>query len=517
MAMTINIYPKTVNCDRYHLLKPSASITGSPIYTESGIAFNGFDQPVIVNTSIENIFDCRIATVQIDQFNNGNPIYFLITDCKPVTYNKTMVYLELDGWMNYRNENIIGLDNYLFETSKQIDYPFYELNGKSKIITKTQNIEDSNLFNVIILYHNSQNNEDVVYYLAYDKNSYGFGFYSIQTFIQLNNQGVDNNNIIGIYLSPFDINTTNMSLVYQLDPNDIVFNIYRGSYRQFIDDSNDYPKTTSYRVKDDFIQKTIITDMTGSPVWTSIKQDDGVRYFSYKIDLRYDGCSWNFSISDVPNDPVITSPNKRFAISCVDLAYFVDYYQEFQNTVKSYNNSLRQAQLDKQLIDNVGGIVSSTTSGAVGGMIGGAGGIGAVAGAVGGIANTVTSYYSTSDYNRKLETIEDKQAKVQYDTFVANSNSFFPYLTGETIPCFNKITIDIPSQNTDLFDIYTPYLKYNCRIKRLDLIDLIYSNTPVYLSGDFDFKNMNPEIAKQMNERFKHGIYFVNWTGDNVV
>lgn len=515
MVINIKIYPKTVNCDRYHLLKPNSAITGSYLYSESGITFNGFDNPVIVNTSIENIFDSRIASITISQFNDGNEIYCLIRNFKPITANKTAIYLEIDGWMNYRNDSIIGLDNYLFETSKEIDYPFYELTSKSKLITKTQNIEDSDLFNVIILYHNTQNNEDVVYYLAYDKTRYGFGFYSIQTFIQLNNNGVDTNNIIGIYLSPFDINTTNMSLIYELEPNDIVFNIYRGSYRQFIDDSNDNPKIMSYRVKDDYIQKTIITDMTGSPVWTSIKENDGAQYFSYKIDLRYDGCSWNFSMSDVPNDPVVTSPNKRFSITCVDLAYFVDYYQQFQNTVKSYNNELRQAQLDKQLIDNIGGIVSSTTSGAVGGMIGGMGALGAVSGAVGGIANTITSYYSTSDYNRKLESIEDRQSKVQYDTVIANSNSYFPFLTGETIPCFNQITIDIPSQNSGMYDIYTPYLKYNCRIKRLDLIDLVYTNTPLYLSGDFDFVNMNQEIANQLNERFKHGVYFVNWTGGN--
>lgn len=512
MAITISIYSKFVNCDRYHLLKPRSNITNAPIYQETGISFNGFDKPVIVNTSIENIFDSRIAQIQITQFNNYDPIFCLIRNMQPVTANKTLVYLEIDGWMNYRNLGIIGKDNYLFETSKEIDYPYYELNSKSKLISKIENIENSSIFNVLMLYHNSATNSDTVYYFAFYR-MYGFGFYSVKMFQALQTLNIDTNNIIGFYLSPFDVNSYFTNMVYEDNP--MTFQVYSREYNSFITTAISDPKYHTVQIIDNYLQKTVITDMTGSPVWTSIKDDNGNRLFVYRIDLRYDGCLWDCSILTGDTLRIQYSPNKRFGISCIDLGFFIDYYQEYQNIQKSANSELRKAQLEKQLIDNMGGIISSTTSGLVGGAIAGNVGLGAVSGAVGGLTNMVTSYFSTADYNAKLETIEERQAKLQYDNLITGSNSFLPFILGESEPCLNLMTIDNSSINSGMYNNSTPYLKYNCRIRSDDLFNLIYNNTPLYLSGDFDFVNTNQEIANQLNERFKHGVYFVEWVGDN--
>ena len=514
MAITISIYSHLVNCDRYHLLNPNEQISTAPIYQETGIAFNGFDQPVIVNTSIENIYHSRIGQLQFTEFNNYDPIFCLIRDFKPITANKTAIYLELDGWMNYKNRLNFGYNNYLFETTKEIDYPYFDLNTKNKIINKVENIENSDIFNVLMLYHDSLLNQDVVYYFAFYR-IYGFGFYSEQMFIAMQTLNIDTHNIIGIYLSPFDVNGWFTNKVYENSP--MTFQVYSREYNSFITYSKNNPKYKQVQITDNYLQKTVVTDMTGSLVWTSIKQDNGEKYIIYRIDLRYDGCLWDCCIKSDINTFIQYSPNKRFAISCVDLGFFIDYYQEYQNIQKSANSELRKAQLEKQLIDNIGGIVSSTTSGAVGGMIGGQGVMGAVAGTIGGIANTITSYYSTSDYNKKLEIIEDKQANIQYDSIITGSNTFFPFITGETEPCFNLMTIDSSSINSGMFNNSIPYLKYNCRIRSDDLWNLIVNNTPLFISGDFDFINVNQELANQLNERFKHGVYFVKWIGDTIV
>jgi hypothetical protein len=255
--------------------------------------------------------------------------------------------------------------------------------------------------------------------------------------------------------------------------------------------------------------------MTGGVVWSSVKDDDGIRYLNYRLDLRYDGCDWLFSVTTSAN-ALALSPNKRFAISCIELGYFLDYYQNYQNTMKQYNRDMRKAQLDKQLTENIGGIVSSTTSGAIGGAIAGATPLGAVAGAVGGITSTVASYYATSDYNKKLDVIEERQALVQYDTCLANTNTFMPFISGESEPCTNLVTIDTASQKADYYNGNTPYLRYNCRIRDGDLLQLMNSYAPLYLSGDFDFVGINTDMAKQLNERFKHGVYFVKWSGTYV-
>lgn len=507
MSMTIGIYSSGVNCDRYHLLHSLASIDQSPIYTETGLAFNGFDNPVIINTSVETVYDSRIGYVQIPGLNNGNPIYCLINSIKPITKTKCAVFMEPDAWMNYRDKSIIGTNNYIFETTREIDYPYYDMVSKEKIIQSSVDLENSTAFNILMLYHDSTLNNDYVYFFAFYK-IYGFGFYSAKFFTALQTLNIDSNDIIGIYFSPFDVSSYFTNLVYEDSP--MSFQVFNRQYGSFISAALNDPKYSTFQIVDNYAMKTMITDMTGSPVWTSIREDNGNRTLYRRIDLRYDGCIWDCSIN-TGSSQIQESPNKRFAISCISLGFFVDYYQEYQNTQKSYNSELRKAQLDKQLIDNIGSIVSSTTSGAVGGMIGGQGVLGAAAGLTGGIANTIASYYSTSDYNRKLEIIEDRQAKIQYDTLISGSNSFFGYLLGETIPRMNFITIDSYSVNSDYFNTSVPFIKYNCRIRQSDLTHLL-NQSPMYLSGDFDFINMNVEMSDQLNSRFKHGVYFVNWT-----
>ena len=152
MNMTIGIYSSGVNCDRYHLLHSAASIDQSPVYTESGLSFNGFDKPVIINTSIETVFDSRIGYVQIPDFNNGNPVYCLIDSIKPITKNKCAVYMEPDAWMNYRNKSIVGMNNYIFETTREIDYPYYDMVSKEKIIQSSVDLENSTTYNILMLY-----------------------------------------------------------------------------------------------------------------------------------------------------------------------------------------------------------------------------------------------------------------------------------------------------------------------------------------------------------------------------
>lgn len=510
MALVVSVYGEEVQCDRYHLLRPNSTVTSIPIYVETGVAFNGFDQPVILNVPMTTIYNSRIIKIQSPDILNNRRIYCLVTQMKAITKNKCAVSLELDAWMtySYKEDRIIGLNNTIFESSEVIDYPYYDMVAKDKIITKSVNIEDSVIFNVLMLYHDAVSNNDDVYFFAYYRIN-GFGFYSQKFVTALQSLNLDANNIIGIYFSPFDLNSYFTQMVYEDSP--MTFQVYKRDYNSFMTYSNSAPKYNSFQIVDDYYHRTVITDMTGSPVWTSIREDAGTKVLVRRIDLRYDGCVWDCSMSPSSSTTVVTSPNKRFGISCVSLGYFLDYYQQYQNTQKSYNSELRKAQLDKQLMDNIGGIVSSTMSGGIGGAIGGSAPAGAVAGAIGGISNTVLSYYSTAEYNEKLEVIEDRQAKIQYDSLIAGSNTFFPYLVGETMPAINIIRIDEASEKAGFYDNSTPYIRYNCRIRPSDLSELIFENTPFYLSGDFDFIGMNVGMANQLNERFRHGVNFVTW------
>ena len=76
------------------------------------------------------------------------------------------------------------------------------------------------------------------------------------------------------------------------------------------------------------------------------------------LDVSYGSCFWN-GIVGAPQTHSQDVEN-RFTIPCIDLGYFLDYYQQYSNIQRGYNTELRQAQLEKQLIDGVGDVVAST-------------------------------------------------------------------------------------------------------------------------------------------------------------
>lgn len=511
MVNTINFFSNAVKHDRYNLLKYGLTPnTSDIIYTESGNAFNGFDKPYIVDVSYDTIKNCRLCSIVLDEMNNNNPIYCLINDIRILRSNKCMVYLEVDAWLNYRSDFNLGKDNTLFQCTKELNYSYRDFSADYKVIEKVSSINACTKWNIIMMYHDSTNNLDRIYLFQTPKNQ--FPFYSTEVMTFLNTANLDTNNIMSIYLSPFDIDPTYWVTVSTTTS----LNVYYLVYNEFIVrqyDSLDANKfTTSINVVSNFKTKTVITDMNGSIVWQSQRKDNGTKYLNALLDITYDRCGWNFAITDSNNESKQTSPNLRFVVDCVNLAFFLDYYQQYQNLQKSFNADLRQAQLDKQLLDGLGNTIASSVSMGSMSAVGGNVGAGMVGGAIGGLAQTGLSYYATMDYNKKVENIDNRQAKVQYDTITSSNDSFLAFLTGEIEPSIYTLSVDNESIASQTNINNQPYLTYNCRIKETDLNNLLRTTNPDYISGDFEFLFINVKDALQLNTRFKHGVNFVNWT-----
>lgn len=507
----IEFFSKDVLCDRYNLLRYDANYDISDIiYTETGNAFNGFDRPFIVNTNYDIIKDSRLCTVTIPNFNSGNRIFCLINDIKPLRDNKCLVYVEIDAWLYYRNLFNVGNDNYLFQCTEELGYSYRDLSADYKVITKTRSINTCEYWNIIMMYHDSTNNQDRIYLFKSTKTDY-FPFYSIDILNLFNTLNIDTNSIMSIYLSPFDVDAT----YWVLQSDTATLKSYYLMYNEFIkrqyysNDANKFKESIS--IVSDYKTKTVITDMSGAIVWQSQRKDSGTRYLNCKLDVTYDSCSWIVGITDMSTREYQDSPNLRFVINCVNLAYYLDYYQQYANLEKSFNIELRKAQLDKQLIDGLGNSISSSVNMGTMSAVGGSVGAGAVAGAVGGLASTGLSYFATADYNKKVENIENRQAQVQYDTITSSNDSFLAFLTGEIEPSIYTMSIDNESLKSQTNANDEPYLTYNCRIRNTDVINLIRVKQPSYISGDFQFIKMNEKDAIQLNTRFKHGVNFVSW------
>ena len=404
--MTINFFSRNVRHDRYNLLKYGTNPSSNEIiYSETGDAFNGFDKPFIVNISYDTIKHCRLCSVVLDGMNNNNPIYCLINDIRILRSNKCAVYLEVDAWLQYRTDFDIGLDNSLFQCTKALNYSYRDFSADYKVIEKVSSINSCTNWNILFVYHDSSSNVDKIYLMRSPKAQ--FPFYSTEVMNLFNSANIDTNNIMAIYLSPFDVDptywvvvsTTTSLEVYYLDYNTFIVRQYDSL------DANKFQESIS--VVSNYRTKTVITDMNGSIVWQSQRKDNGSRYLNGKLDITYDHCSWLIGITDNSNTTIQSSPNLRFVIDCVNLAFFLDYYQQYQNLQKSFNADLRQAQLDKQLLDGLGNTIASSVSMGSMSAVGGNVGAGMVGGAVGGLAQTGISYYATMDYNKKVENIID--------------------------------------------------------------------------------------------------------------
>lgn len=507
----INFFSRNVRHDRYNLLKYGINPdTNEIIYTETGNAFNGFDKPFIVDVSYDTIKNCRLCSIILDGMNNNNPIYCLIDDIKITRSNKCAVYLEVDAWLQYRSDLDIGLDNSLFQCTKVLNYSYRDFSADYKVIEKVSSINACTKWNILFVYHDSSSNVDKIYLIRSPKAQ--FPFYSTEVMNLFNTANIDTNNIMAIYFSPFNVDptywvtvSTITSLeVYYLDYNTFLVRQYDSL------DANKFQETIN--VVSDYRTKTIITDMNGSIVWQAQRKDNGTRFLNGKLDITYDHCSWLIGITDDANITEQTSPNLRFVIDCVNLAFFLDYYQQYQNLQKSFNADLRQAQLDKQLIDGLGNTIASSVNMGSMSAVGGSIGAGMVGGAVGGLAQTGISYFATMDYNKKVENIENRQAKVQYDTISSSNDGFLSFLTGEITPSIYTMSVDSESINSQTDANGQPYLTYNCRIKTTDVNNLLKVSNPDYISGDFEFTSISEKDAIQLNTRFKHGINFVNWT-----
>lgn len=536
----IKLFKGNINCDRNHLLSINRSVDDSSTnicYEEVGNAFNGFNEPFILNTNYDLVKSSRIAEIKLKGMNlklneqsvmEEFPIYCLINNIQPLRNNKTYVSLEPDAWLNYRNDIVLGNINTLFETTELLtNYPYYEYTGKYKYFYNMQKLEDVYSRYVIILWHSAVDNFDytIVIHCTVNLSIYEFLF---KVFNVIERHNYDTNQIISISLSPFNMsNITSVMLdVTTNEDTEDYCTVFMTASNLFNKHCIDHPTVKEVNIVCNPYEKTVITDMNGSIVWQAVHMNNGTKYLKYVLNASPNMVYWDFVIQDTNDANYIeVSPNKRFSIVCNGIPFFADYYQQYMNTERSFNIEKRQAQLDKQLIDGIGDTAASTlwhgtSSGApkkdatgIAKYFPATSMIATAGAAIGGGIQTGLEWYSTGDYFKRLNDIENRQAKVQYDKLIASSDSIVGYTTKRSLPSIGSLRVDVETVNSK-HTFGDLNIKYNCPINKIDLNTLLfsYNDHAKYISGDFDFCSIPVMDALQLNTRFKGGVEFVDWT-----
>lgn len=528
----VEVFSSLVNCDRYHLIKINGNLNNNDIiYTEEGKAFNGFSNPLILNCNYDLVSKSKMLALSIRGINGFNRVFYLITAVEPLRNDKTIIYIEYDTWMNDIWQSSpadirLGEQNYLFQCSDYlIDYPASDISTRFFKYEKIHDLTPAEKWNIIMFYHDSELNVDRVYLILSNKTNYVLPIYTIEFDNFMNNAGLDTNNIIGMYFSPFSVYWSDEHAIHTawVKIQETPFEVYYMLYASFIIESPLHYVAEEIRFDTNPKEKAVIIDGTGSTVWTSSRKYVGAWNFLMFLDVSYGSCFWN-GIVGMPQTHSQDVEN-RFTIPCIDLGYFLDYYQQYSNIQRGYNTELRQAQLEKQLIDGVGDVVASTlwhgtSSGApapnatgIKAAIPATSMYGIAGGAVGGSVQIALNTYSTSEYNKKINTLENKQARVQYDTISSNTMSLGRFISGQTVPALYRMYSDDQSMYVGYDSVKNTYnrLNYNCYIYSNDLKYLITQNNPRFISGDFDFLGLNEVNTFQLNSRFKHGVNFVDW------
>ena len=525
--MSIRVFSTKVKCDRYHLLKPllDADIyedDGTLAYEETGNAFNGFNEEIILNVNYDVIKNSRICKMIINGMNNNVGIYALINTVRPIRNNKTAITVEPDAWMLYRD---FGFEtttlNTIYESTAELGLPFYEYVGKYKTINPVTDLftRDDNKVTVLMVYHQSQIDATWVYVMNILPSYINSHF--IITFCNRND--LDSNQVKDIYVSPFKVEVPS-------PPSSIVITdeVLGTVYQLTLESLNGLYLTQYYLSQRIYIEcspvfKTCITDMRGAIIWQAQDKYNGYKFLNAKLNIGEDFCNWVCYLSDTQG-VFGTDVSCLFTMQNVNLSFYADYYDMYFNLEKSFNAEKRQAQLDKQVLDGIGDTVASTlwhgtSSGApkkdatgIAKYFPATSMIATAGAAIGGAVQTYIEWYATSDYNKKMNDIEDRQARMQYDSLNSTGNSPFSFLIGSTKPRVNQLSIDTLSEDSHKFNNELIY-KYDCNIPQGMLSDLLNDDdrNPSYLSGDFEFIKMSYLESIQLNERFKHGVEFVRW------
>ena len=471
-----------------------SALTGKK--TINGARLNNLGEPIDVQLNWTEVIGYSYGRFQIE----GKWFYFSVNDVSPINDTKTRVIYNLDCWETCRHQYRITLGRGKVQRSSRalssrLMRPFNPLYGRT---TEVQRLNSTSEICAIAYHHDNETNVDDIYVAHMNAGVFPQFPASLLNGWWLTTNKINTSEIIGCWLSPWDIPTTG-------DEWSDVGDAQNYPIRRILVDNLDQVThsislSTSPIGDDEDVYS--ITDMKGSSIWSCDRSDDFDDSLNVRLNVGANHCYWVCQFSSGTTEPT----EGRFTIPCEPSSVWNDAFVQYQSQQRAYDIELRQLNNERQLQQSLLSIGSSAVQGAIGGGIAGIGaGVGAVAGAVVQGVTAGIQYQSNVAFGNREQAITDRMYQRQSDTLNVAGDANLDCVLGKTGVSLLRTRVD--SVTSGIYDDMIETAGYYYDLEVVDMEDFVVNGA---LTADVEILGAIPDAWKsQIRNRIAQGVIFV--------
>lgn len=472
--------------------------------------FTGYEQPVLINCSFDDLIDYKYGRISI---NGSDWVYFSINRFMIERENKTWLYMDIDVWetFRYRNNGLRIGRGHVTRCSRNLSTRIKTaLKPKFKNTREYDKLRVDNYivnnYCLVVLCHNSNSNVDYVVIVKV-LSSININDLIATSTIQyiVNTLNITGNDVIGAWVSPFDISTSDsvLSTWTDISPSHGRYTAKYQPYEMFtsaISRGLVEQKHKIYKMvnPDD---KTIIgiTDLRDNLVWVSDNESSYNADIDLFFNLSYGACGWS---------GFIKRDNQQyteglFTIPCENIDFYSDAFVLYNVQQRPFIEQQRAIQREQALINSFSNVGQSAIMGGIGGNV-----MGAVAGGVIGAIGSGIEYLSSEYYNKEYQNNEDNQARAQTDTININGMALLDIIQEKT---YCKVVTIEPDDQT-LAEYETDISTFgNYYDLETNIENMIGTNVKLTCSTN-EIENIPSVYVGNIQTRLSHGVIFINPT-----
>lgn len=464
--------------------------------TVNGARMNNLGEPIEVQEPWTTMLGYSYGRFQV----NNVWIYFSVADIEPINDSKTRVSYNIDCWETCRHQFGITLGRGKVERSSRalnsrLMRPFNPLYGRT---TEVQRLNSTSDICAIAYHHDNETNVDDIYVAHLNAGVFPQFPASLLNGWWLTTNKIDTSEIVGCWLSPWNIPTTGDNWTDVGDASNYPIRSIHVDYMDQV--THSIPVSTAPIGNDEDVYS--ISDMKGSSIWSCDRSNDFNNSLDVRLNIGANHCYWICQFSSGTTDPT----EGRFTIPCEPSSVWNDAFVQYQAQQRAYDIELRQLNNERQLQQSLLSIGSSAVQGAIGGGIAGIGaGVGAVAGAVVQGVTAGIQYQTNVAFGNREQAITDRMYQRQSDTLNVAGDANLDCVLGKTGVSLLRTTVD--SVTSGIYNDMIDTAGYYYDLEVLDMEDFVVDGP---LTASVEVLGSIPDTWKaQIQARIAQGVIFV--------
>ena len=323
------------------------------------------------------------------------------------------------------------------------------------------------------------------------------------------NLGIDPDDVIGIFVSPFEpwIRNSNYKITHHsTDGND---------YFAYIKPSNIASSTFSCTYTNDYesddMLKAVIVDPNGSIVFT-LPWGYKIDALGGSIDAGTTACNLIFKLADLTDPPsgVEAAISGRMgSIPALSAPFNSNAYSSYvYSGQRDYDREMKNIQRDQQTVSGITGISQSAIGGGIAGASGGPMGAaaGAIAGMASGIAGTAINWVASGIFNDRLNAESDKLYSNQASNVIQSAGGMG---FCDSIKDWYIVQLAADSVSKDEYDAQIAINGYTVDIPSSAVGTYITAGGAVQITNMTITGNAPPEAKQYIKNMFSNGVIIV--------